>query len=130
MSEKFFAKLDENNIVLDVHVVNGEVMKDSNGNIREELGLQFLILTHEWPFWKQCCPEHSIRKNYPGRGFSYDPIRDAFIAPKEFPSWVLNETTCRWEPPIGWPELTVDENENTIRYYWDEPSLSWKIHQD
>lgn len=59
-----------------------------------------------------------LRKNYAGIGFTYDAIRDAFIPPKPFPSWVLSETTCLWDAPTPMP---TDEK----RYTWDEPTLSW-----
>jgi hypothetical protein len=58
------------------------------------------------------------RKNYAGIGYTWDPIRDAFIAPKPYPSWSLNEETCLWEPPVAMP---IDNN----RYYWDEATTSW-----
>lgn len=60
-----------------------------------------------------------FRKNYAGIGYIYDPERDAFIPPKLFSSWLLNEQTCLWEPPIPMP---IDEN----FYVWDEESISWK----
>lgn len=61
-----------------------------------------------------------FRKNYAGIGYTYDPIRDAFIAPQPFASWVLNESSCVWEPPVPMPEV-----QNGIFHYWHEPSLSW-----
>lgn len=62
----------------------------------------------------------AFRKNYAGRGYSYDPDRDAFIPPKVFDSWVLNEDTCRWEAPVPYP----DDGEI---YVWDEDSTSWVV---
>lgn len=62
----------------------------------------------------------AFRKNYAGIDYIYDSILDAFIPPKRFNSWILNETTCLWDPPIPYP---LDGN----RYYWDEDSLSWKL---
>jgi hypothetical protein len=59
-----------------------------------------------------------MRKNYAGIGYLYDPIRDAFIPPKPFESWILNEETCVWEAPIARP---VDDK----FYNWDEATLSW-----
>jgi hypothetical protein len=59
-----------------------------------------------------------LRKNYAGVGFSYDEQRDAFIPPKPFASWLLNESTCLWDAPITIP---TDEK----MYRWDEPTLSW-----
>ena len=60
-----------------------------------------------------------LRKNYAGIGFTYDRERDAFIPPKPFESWILNEDTCLWDSPVPYPN---DGN----RYEWDEPSQSWK----
>lgn len=60
----------------------------------------------------------ALRKNYAGIGFTYDPQRDAFIPPKPFPSWVLDENTCLWNSPIPYPD---DGN----RYNWDENSQTW-----
>ena len=61
-----------------------------------------------------------IRFNYAGKGYVYDSIRDAFIAPKPFNSWVLNETTCRWNSPVPYPE-----NAEKYKYQWDELSTDW-----
>jgi len=62
----------------------------------------------------------SFRKNYGGLGFTYDPIRDAFIAPKPYPSWILNEETCIWEAPVPYP------NDGQL-YSWDETTKSWVL---
>ena len=62
----------------------------------------------------------SFRKNYAGLGFTYDPIRDAFISPKPYPSWILNEETCIWEAPVPHP------NDNQL-YSWDETTKSWLL---
>lgn len=59
-----------------------------------------------------------LRKNYAGIGFTYDKVRDAFIPPKPFPSWVLNEDTCLWGAPIPYPQ-------DGKRYQWDEAALNW-----
>jgi hypothetical protein len=61
-----------------------------------------------------------LRKNYAGIGYMYDSEKDAFIPPKPFDSWILNDDTCQWEPPIKMPKLT----KNTI-YTWDETTTSW-----
>lgn len=65
----------------------------------------------------------NIRKNYAGIGYSYDEARDAFIPPKPFPSWVLNEETCRWEAPIPYP------GDADAIYVWDEENQAWVISQ-
>lgn len=59
-----------------------------------------------------------LRKNYAGIGYSYDATRDAFIPPKPFNSWVLNETTCLWDAPVAYPD-------DGKRYKWDEDTTSW-----
>lgn len=59
-----------------------------------------------------------FRKNYAGIGYTYDPVRDAFIPPKPFPSWVLNEETCLWDAPV---EMPADGQ----LYNWDEATTSW-----
>lgn len=59
-----------------------------------------------------------LRKNYAGVGFTYDPVRDAFIPPKAHPSWSLNEETCLWDPPVPYPT-------DGKPYVWDEDSVSW-----
>jgi len=68
--------------------------------------------------WIETKMDGSIRKNYAGIGFSYDQGRDAFIPPQPFPSWALNETTCRWEPPVECP------NDGNI-YEWNETDQQW-----
>jgi len=59
-----------------------------------------------------------LRKNYAGIGFTYDRVKDAFIPPKPFASWVLNEDTCLWEAPVAMPQ------DGKI-YFWDEPTINW-----
>ena len=59
-----------------------------------------------------------LRKNYAGVGYTYDPVRDAFIPPQPFPSWTLNEQTCLWNPPVPAPT-------DGKRYTWDEATTSW-----
>lgn len=116
-----FAKLDENNVVIDVNVVHNNELLDEGGQESEEAGVRFLT---EWSGgytnWKQTSYNGNIRKNYAGIGYTYDAARDAFIAPKPFSSWSLNETTCQWEAPTPRP---VDG----IPYVWDEATTSWIV---
>ena len=112
-----FAKLDKNNNVLAVHVVVNDVIT-VNGNESEQIGIDFLTGLHGHSLWKQTSYNATIRKNYAGIGFTYDNIRDAFIPPKPFASWVLNEATCQLEAPTPMP--TDDK-----RYTWNEETLSW-----
>jgi len=115
-----FAKLDENNVVLEVHCVhNNELLV--NGIEMEAKGVAFLVQwSNGYPFWKQTSFNGSRRKNYAGIGYTYDTQRDAFIPPKPYNSWTLNEDTCLWQPPV---ERPVDDN----MYDWDEDSLSWRM---
>lgn len=114
-----FAKLDENNVVLEVHVVHNNELLDENGQESEAKGIAFLTTwSGGYTNWKQTSYNGNMRKNYAGIGFTYDAQRDAFIAPKPFPSWSLDESTCRWTAPVPMP--TDDK-----RYRWDEPTLSW-----
>jgi len=116
-----FAKLDENNVVLEVNVVNNnDLLQD--GIESEEKGIQFLIdWSGGYTNWKQTSYNNRIRKNFAGIGYTYDPTRDAFIPPKPFSSWVLNETTCLWDAPVPFPT-------NGQRYYWDEATTSWVVN--
>jgi hypothetical protein len=117
-----FAKLNENNDVLAVHVVNNDVIT-INGVESEQTGINFLTGLHGHTLWKQTSYNGNIRKNYAGIGFTYDDTRDAFIAPKPFNSWVLDEATCRWQAPTPMPTT-----EGKF-YYWSEDDLSWRERQ-
>ena len=112
-----FAKLDDNNIVLAVHVVNNDVITVNNVE-SEQAGIDFLTELHGYPKWKQTSYSGSMRKNYAGVGYSYNSELDAFISPKPYESWILNTDTCKWEAPIPVPSLDK-------RYNWDEESQSW-----
>lgn len=114
-----FAQLDENNLVLNVIVVGDKDTADENGVEREEIGIAFCkSLFGANTIWKQTSFNHRIRRRYAGIGGTYDPVRDAFIYPQEYPSWVLNEETLDWEAPIPMPN-------DDKPYYWDEENLTW-----
>jgi len=114
-----FAKLDENNVVLEVNAVHNNELLDENGQESEAKGIEFLTTwSGGYSNWKQTSYNASIRKNYAGIGFTYDAVRDAFISPQLYPSWTLNESTCQWNPPVAYPN---DGNS----YTWDESTLSW-----
>ena len=68
----------------------------------------------------------SFRKNYAGIGYTYDAVRDAFILPKLFASWILNEDTCLWECPVDYPTRIEDAEGNLIFYRWNEERLRWE----
>ena len=112
-----FAQL-ENNIVKQVIVVSNVDTSDENGVEIEQIGIDFCsnLLGGTW---KQTSYNGNIRKNYAGIGYTYDEGRDAFIAPKPFDSWVLDEDTCQWEAPVAMPT-------DNKKYSWDEATTSWK----
>lgn len=113
-----FARIN-NNVVDSVVVIHNSILLDSNGVEQESLGLDFCrSLYGDTGEWLQTSYSGSIRKNFASPGFTYDSARDAFIAPKPYASWVLNETTCVWEPPVPQPD-------NDAFYQWDETTTSW-----
>jgi hypothetical protein len=113
-----FAHLDENGIVLQVIVVNNSELL-VNGVESEAKGVEFLASLFGHSNWKQTSFNATIRKNAAGIGYTYDADRDAFIPPKPYPSWLLDEQTCQWKPPTDFP------NDGKI-YQWDESTTSWK----
>jgi len=115
-----FAKIGLNNKVIEVLSVNNEVLKDSNGIEQENIGIDFLTKLTGWAIWKQTSYNNNFRKHHAGIGFTYDEDRDAFIPPKPFNSWVLNEQTCLWEAPVAMP---INDN----RYAWNETNKTWDL---
>lgn len=104
-----FAKLDENNNVLEVHVVHNNELLDENGVEQEQKGINFLIAwSGGYPYWKQTSYNANFRKNYCNPGWTYDAARDAFIPPKPSADAVLDETTCQWIVPAI--ELSLGAN--------------------
>jgi hypothetical protein len=124
-----FAKIGLNSKVIEVLSVHNDELKDSNGNEVEQLGIDFLTILTGWSVWKQTSyntrrgehrlGETPLRKNHAGIGHTYDVNRDAFIPPKPYPSWLLDESTCRWNAPTAYPD-------DDKRYDWDEDTTSWK----
>jgi hypothetical protein len=117
-----FAKIGLNSKVISVISVNNEVLKDSSGIEREELGIQFLNELYGWPIWKQTSYNGNFRKNHAGIGYTYDEDRDAFIPKKQYNSWILNEQTCQWESPVVKPE-------DGQLYIWNETTQNWDLQQ-
>ena len=117
-----FATIDNStNKVINVEVVNNAVITDSNGDEQEQLGIDFLEQIHGGGgvTYKQTSYNESIRKNFAQIGGTYDATKDAFIGIKPFNSWVLNNTTCKWEAPSAYPT-------DGKPYTWDESTTSWK----
>jgi len=118
-----FAKIGLNSKVIEVVSVVNDVIKDSSGVEREELGIQFLNELYGWPIWRQTSYNNNIRKNFAGIGMTYDEDRDAFIPKKPYNSWILNEQTCNWESPIPIPsDASIDK-----RYQWNEQIQNWEL---
>jgi len=120
-----FAKLGTGNIIERVEVVSNDIAQT------EQEGIKFLQnLYQDRSAWKQTSyntigGEHltggtPFRKNYAGIGFKYDQTKDAFIPPKPFASWILNEDSCLWEAPVTYP----DDGE---RYTWNEATTTWDL---
>jgi hypothetical protein len=107
-----YAFLDENNIVTEIIVgidetelIEGLDPETWYGNFRGQI-------------CKRTSYNASIRKNYAGIGYNYDEVRDAFIPPKPYPSWIVDEDTCQWEAPIPYPN-------DGVMYSWDEEAGDW-----
>ena len=125
-----FAKIGLNNKVIEVLSVVNQVLHDSNGIEREDIGIDFLTKLTGYPIWKQTSYNTQggvhllggtpFRKNHASIGYTYDEDKDAFIPPKPFNSWILNEDTCIWEAPVAMP---IDDN----KYSWNEQTLSWDL---
>lgn len=124
-----FAELNQENEVLRVIVVGNEDTSDANGVEDETIGIAFCKkLFGANTIWKQTSYNNKIRKRYAGIGYIYDEQLDAFIPPKPFPSWILNEQTADWESPVGTaPELTEEELQSGSYYIWDEDTTSWVL---
>jgi hypothetical protein len=110
-----FAKLGTGNIVERVEVVSNDVA------VTEQAGSDFLNKIYNTrDVWKQTSYNNNIRKNFAGIGFTYDQQRDAFIPPKPYNSWILNEQTCNWEAPVAYPT-------DGKRYSWNESLVNWEL---
>ena len=118
-----FAKIGLNSKVIQVISVHNNVLLDADGVEQEVLGVQFLEGTTGWALWKQTSYNTTIRKNYAGIGYTYDEDRDAFIPKKPYTSWILNETTCKWEAPVA---RTTELKDNEY-YFWNEINQTWDI---
>ena len=112
-----FAELDSTGRVVRVLVVANAAITDAGGNESEAAGVEFCKTFAPNSQWVQTSYNGRIRKNFAGVGYTYDAVRDAFIPPKPYPSWVLDEATCRWQPPVPRPAEG--------RHRWDEQAGQW-----
>lgn len=115
-----FAKIDKDNTVTDVVVISDEQEHRGNDFLANDLGFGgvWIQTSYNTQGGVHLGGGVPFRKNYAGIGYTYDSIRDAFIPPKPYPSWILNENTCHWETPIPYPD-------DGKKYYWDEDTVSW-----
>jgi len=119
-----FAQLDEHNLVLQVIVVNNETIENLSFPQSEPVGIAFCqSLFGADTIWKQTSYNNNFRVRYAGIDYIYDATLDAFIPPKPYPSWLLNTTTCNWDPPIPYPN-------DGKRYTWDEATESWVLSNE
>ena len=141
-----FAKIGVGNVVEKVEVVSNDIATS------EQAGVEFLQnLYKDRALWKQTSyntfggkhwtftkdedgnnisvesddQSKAFRKNFAGVGFTYDQTRDAFIPPREFTSWILNEDTCHWESPVEQPTLTEEEFDDGKTYKWNNKTKQW-----
>lgn len=110
-----FAKLGVGNIVETIEIISNDIATT------EQAGIDFLNNLYKTnDVWKQTSYNGTFRKNYAGIGYTYDQTRDAFIAPQPYESWTLNETTCRWEAPVVYPD-------DGKHYNWNEKTQQWIV---
>lgn len=112
-----FAEIGIDGKVLRVIVVDNRDTSNADGVEQEEIGAAFCNKLFGG-VWKQTSYNRSFRKHYAAQGFTYDALRNAFIPPKVFESWTLNEDTCSWQSPIPYPD-------DGKKYNWDETTTSW-----
>jgi hypothetical protein len=113
-----FAEINSDNIVQKVIVVDNNDCKDAEGNESEAVGAAFCN-TLLGGIWKQTSYNGNFRKNYAGIEYTFDEERDAFIPPKPYSKWILNEDTCNWEAPLAYPE-----GDNP--YIWNDNKGEWE----
>lgn len=115
-----FAQIDENNIVTQVLVVSDQDASNGQDFLANTLGLggTWIQTSYNTSGGVHLNGGTPLRKNYAGVGYTYDSVRDAFIPPKPFNSWLLNEETCLWDAPVARPE-------GDGIYTWNEENQSW-----
>ena len=112
-----FAKLDDNNIV-EIVVYGRDEDDGKEAELSARTGHTYKQTSYNTQAGIHLNGGTPFRKNYAGVGYTYDAVRDAFIPPKPYPSWTLNEDTCTWHAPVAYP---IDG----LAYTWNEESLTW-----
>ena len=115
-----FTKI-EDGIVVQVLVIDNNDITDENGDEQESLGIALCNKLYGDATWVQTSYNNNFRKQYAGKGYTYDSVKDKFICPQPFASWALDENDD-WQAPIPYPE----DDESLRKYYWDEDTTSWK----
>jgi hypothetical protein len=118
-----FAELDENNIVTNIIVVHNNELLDENGNESEQKGIDFCVNLFGGT-WIQTSYNATMRKQYAGIGFSFNPLADVFIQPQPFPSWSL-DSNHDWQAPTPLPVHTPGD----YSWSWNEESLTWDAEE-
>jgi hypothetical protein len=113
-----FARI-EDEVVTQVIVIDNKDTADAAGVEKEHIGAAFCERLFGGT-WKQTSYNGKVRKNYAGIGYSYNADIDAFVPPKPYASWLLNNETAQWEPPVPMPD---DDN----KYQWNEDNIAWEI---
>ena len=131
-----FCKINKDNLVEDIIVIDNHQLLDEDGEEQEALGLAFIkdVLKFDGQ-WMQCSYNNNIRGHYPADGYTYDEENDEFIPPQPYPSWTYNFETHNWECPVDYPETPPQDQEDqgeqfdTGReewtYVWNEEDQSW-----
>jgi hypothetical protein len=126
-----FAKIGLDSKVIRVSVVDNKNLLDADGNEVESIGVTYLNGVYgddDTYIWKQTSYNGTFRKNFAGIGYTYDSVRDAFIPPNEYGSWVLNDETCIWENPVLRPDLETNSfGGYKNKWFWDEDTVSWVL---
>ena len=121
-----FARLNDNNSVVHIHVVDNENLLDENGVEQEAIGIQYLQNLYGGTFgtdkWIQCSYSNRIRKQYPGLGHVYLEDADVFIHPQPYASWTL-DSNYDWQSPVAVPAFNID----TQYAEWDEVNTQWIV---
>jgi len=142
-----YAKIGLNNKVIAVAPVDDSIVINADNREDDDLAITHLVRTTGWPHWVKCSyntkagkhrnsdgnesdtQEKALRKNYPGIGWTYDEDRDAFIPPKPFSSWILDEDTCIWKAPVDLPTENYRTGEDLNLPYpinWNEENQRWQ----
>lgn len=126
-----FAKLDKQNTVIFVTVGRDEdreeELTERTGDVYKQTSYNTRGGVHYGSDGQPSADQtKAFRKNYAGLGYKYDPVRDAFVPPRPYASWVLDETTCLWKAPVDMPE-DAGTGDPPKRYRWDEITTAWVV---